>query len=90
MSIDGLMSEYEGALFDAIAALSRAVADGACDRATLAARYREIAQDEANVGHKNGAATLELLARQTEADRFYSARPQLSIIDGGKAGDPPK
>ena len=85
---DRPMNEYEGALFDAIAVLSKAVADGVFDRAAIASRYREVAQWEKDAGRKNGEATLELLARLTEEDRMYTARPPFTVIDGGKSDEP--
>jgi hypothetical protein len=85
---DHAMNEYEGALFDAIAVLSKAVAEGVFDRGAIASRYREVAQWEKDAGRKNGEATLELLARLTEADRMYKARPSFTVIDGGKSDDP--
>jgi hypothetical protein len=78
------MNEYEGALFAAVMVLTKAIVEGVSDRAAIASRYREAAKDETEFRRKNGAATLEILARLTEADRLYTTRTPFSIIDGGK------
>lgn len=92
MTIDTMtdrpMTEYEGALFDALIVLTRAIAKGETTREGLAAKFREGAAMEAELNRKNGAATLEILARIAEADRFYSVQPvraPFEVIDGGKS-----
>ena len=88
MSTDRPMNEYEGALFSAMIVLTQTVAHLLPDRAQLAEMLREDARMDREASHLNGAATLELLARIAEADRYYTARPRPpftpTIIDGGK------
>ena len=62
------------------------------DRAQLAAKYRKATQDETDASQKNAATTLELLARNAEADRMYPTRPlsPFTVIKGGKSDDPPE
>jgi hypothetical protein len=83
---DRPMNEYEGALFDALLALTRAVASGKTSRSDLAAIYRGSAQDEEGLGHSNGAAVLRMLADITEADTYYVPKPSFRVMPGGKTG----
>ena len=77
------MNEYEAALFSGLMIVIRAMAHGKV--ATLAADLREAAEQDANQGFKNAAATLEMLAQIAEADRYYTIpRPPLTVIKGGK------
>ena len=84
MSDDRPMNEYEGALFDALMVLTRAITSGEIDRSSLAASFRETAKMQSDLGRKNGSAVMEFLARQAEGDRSYTVRPPFFVIDGGK------
>ena len=82
---DRPMNEYEGALFDALMTLTRAIVTGQTTRAALAALYRELAKSADDLGRGNWSATLELLASIAESDTFYTIpRPPLTVIEGGK------
>lgn len=88
MTDDRLMNEYEGALFSALMALTKAVVLGKTGRSELAAIYGEAAIPERTEGRHNGAAVLEILARLAEEDRYYSPTMQpFQVIPGGKSDD---
>jgi len=82
---DRPMNEYESAVFAGLMIVIRAIAHGKVE--TLAADFRESAKSDYNQGRKNAGATLEMLARIAEEDRYYvPSKPPypFQVIKGGK------
>ena len=82
MTTDKPMNEYEAALFGGFVILIRAVADRKLD--SLAADLRHAAKSDADQGHKDAAAALEMLAQVAETDAYCVPQSPFMVIKGGK------
>jgi hypothetical protein len=76
------MNEYEAALFDGFMILIRAVAQRKLD--SLAADLRGAAKADADQGHTDAAAALEMLAQAAETDAYCVPKSPFMVIKGGK------
>jgi hypothetical protein len=82
MTTDRPMNEYETALFGGLMILIRAVAHRNLD--SLAADLRHTAKNDADQGHENAAAALEMLAQFAETDAYCVPKSPFMVIKGGK------
>jgi len=82
MPTDRPMNEYEAALFGGFMILIRAVAHRKLD--TLAADLRDAAKTDADQGHNDAAAALEMLAQAAETDGYCVPKSPFLVIKGGK------
>jgi hypothetical protein len=82
METDRPMSEYEWALFSAAAVLGSVLCDLGLKQ-VLATRLRNARDQAADLGHRNDAATTEMLIRAIDG-RWY-CQPSFS---GPTTGDP--
>jgi hypothetical protein len=87
MAMDRPMNEYEAALFAALMVLVQAMAKGETDKTALVKHLRSAAKTYTNLGHKSGAAVLEMLASVTEDDTAYIPKPPFTVIEGGKKNE---
>jgi hypothetical protein len=82
MTTDRPINEYETALFGGLMILIRAVAHRNLD--SLAADLRHTAKNDADQGHENAAAALEMLAQFAETDAYCVPKSPFMVIKGGK------